>query len=286
MKPRKKFQEEVLFTTVRITIPGQSMVAASIGTGFLFQAPVGDARHVVLLVSNKHVYRGSSNPIVLNFHKRDPNDTEAALLGQTVTLGDQQFAGVYYEHPNPDIDLACINISKISDPTLGIFYRTLNTALLCDLDDANLFPGCEVWFVGYPENRFDTTHNLPILRRGFVASIPRVDFESQPQLLIDAQVFPGSSGSPVFVALNGKFRLLGVVTQTMIRNQKLQAVPAATAVVVQQVLGLGIVLKAHLVRELVDSIIVKIVAELACQQARADKGERTIGSSGRRICGR
>jgi hypothetical protein len=156
-----------------------------------------------------------------------------------------------------------VNISKIGNPGLGIFYRSLHSELFCDPDDLHLVPGCEVWFVGYPENRFDTAHNLPVLRRGYLASIPRVDFERQPQLLIDAQVFPGSSGSPVFAATGGKFRLLGVVAQTMIRNQKLQAVPAVNAVGVQQVLGLGIVLKVRLVREMVDSIVAKIAEQLA-----------------------
>ena len=262
MKPRQQFEEQVFFSTVRISIPDQSGKSASVGTGFIFKAPVGKDRSVVLLISNRHVYRNPSNPIVLNFHKRDPNDSEAMLLGQTVTISERQFRDVYHEHPSSDIDLACINISVIANPDNEIYYKTLSADLL-SYNDEELHPGSEVWFVGYPENRFDTAHNLPILRRGYIASIPRVDFQGQPQLLIDAQVFPGSSGSPVFVTLDRKFQLLGVVTQTMIRNQKLEAVPAIKATGVQQVLGLGIVLKAHLIRELVDVAISKVKKKLA-----------------------
>ena len=268
MKPRQQFEEQVFFSTVRISIPDQSGSLASVGTGFLFNAPVDKDRDVVLLISNRHVYRNPSNPIVLNFHKRDPNDPEAMLLGQTVTLSDKQFDNVYHEHPSSDIDLACVNISLIANPDNGIYYKTLSADLL-SYNDEDLHPGREVWFVGYPEDRFDTAHNLPILRRGYIASIPRVDFQGQPQLLIDAQVFPGSSGSPVFVPLGGKFQLLGVVTQTMIRNQKLEAVPAIKAIGVQQVLGLGIVLKAHLIRELVDVVITKVRQQVAVNAPEA-----------------
>ena len=268
MKPRERFEEHVFFSTVRISIPDQSRRSASVGTGFLFEAPVDKDKKVVLLISNRHVYRNPSNPIVLNFHKRDPKDPEAILLGQTITLSGKQFKNVYYEHPSPDIDLACVNISKVSNPDTGSYYKTLSSELL-SYSDEDLHPGCEVWFVGYPDDRFDVKNNLPILRRGYIASIPRIDFQGRPQLLIDAQVFPGSSGSPVFVPIGRKFRFLGVVTQTMIRNQKIEAVPAITAIGVQQVLGLGIVLKAHLIRELVDVVVNKVKQQLAVNTPEA-----------------
>ena len=72
------------------------------------------------------------------------------------------------------------------------------------------------------------------------------------QVLIDAQVFPGSSGSPVFVIIDGRYKLLGVVTQTMIKHEKLQSIPADHALGIQQVIGLGIVLKTELVTELLN----------------------------------
>jgi hypothetical protein len=127
--------------------------------------------------------------------------------------------------------------------------------MVCDFTDPNLLPGNEVWFVGYPENRFDTVNNLPILRRGYIASLPKIDFEGRKQFLIDAQVFPGSSGSPVFTALNGKMQLLGIVSETMIKHGQLQMLPTAQAIGVQQIIGLGIVLKATLLRPLAEKAL-------------------------------
>ena len=95
-------------------------------------------------------------------------------------------------------------------------------------------------------------------------------------MVIDAQVFPGSSGSPVFTVLGGKYKLVGVVTETMIRHQQLQAIPVGVAAGVQQVLGLGIILKATLVKELIDTVTTKIRDELAKhvpEPVKAESGE-------------
>lgn len=258
-----KFQEQFFFSTVRITIPSKSGSGASMGTGFIFNAPLNDPknRSVTLLISNRHVYGDTTQPIVLNFHKRKP-DGSGPELGQIVTLQDRQFTGIYKGHPDPNVDLACINISVIPRPEHNIFFKNVYPQMLSDFSEDDLLPGADVWFVGYPENRFDTTHNLPILRRGYIASIPKVDFNAKKQFVIDAQVFPGSSGSPVFTTLGGNFKLLGVVTETMIRDEQLQAMPTGVALGVQQILGLGIVIKATIVKELIDHVTNEIKVSL------------------------
>jgi hypothetical protein len=248
-----RFQEQIFFSTVRITIPSKSGSGASIGTGFILRTHLNDTknRYVLLLISNRHVYGDTSQSIILNFHKKKA-DGSIPELGQIVTLKKRQFKGIYIGHPDPDVDLACINISIITYPQHNIFYKSLNTKMFSDFSEDNLLPGADVWFIGYPENRFDIKHNLPILRRGYIASIPKVDFNDKHQFVIDAQVFQGSSGSPVFSPIGSYFKFVGVVTETMIRNEKLQAVPTTIAFGVQQILGLGIVIKAPVVNELID----------------------------------
>lgn len=259
----KFFEEQLFFTTVRITITTKGGIGASIGTGFLYRVPVSEDQSCILLVSNRHVYGDPHNSIQLNFHKRHPNDPGRPLLGQTFSIHDKNFSSVFTAHPDPSVDLACINVSKIGDEQLSVFYKNLDDTIITDFDHERLLPGNDVWFVGYPENRFDTKNNLPILRRGYIASIPKVDFEGRSEFLIDAQVFRGSSGSPVFINLGGKFKLVGVVTQTMIKNEKVQAVPTAHVLGVFQILGLGIVLKANLLKELLDTATLNIKNRLS-----------------------
>lgn len=254
-----KFQEQVFFSTVRITIPSQSGSGSSVGTGFLLHTPLGDAENhsVVLLISNRHVFGDNTERIILNFHKRQENNDKPEL-GQTKIFINDRFKEAYYTHPDSLIDLACTNVSAIANENSKVFYRTLTLDMLSNFEEDDLLPGTDVWFVGYPENRFDTAHNLPILRKGYIASIPKVDFNNKKQFIIDAQVFPGSSGSPVFNIIGGKFKLIGVISETMIRNEQLQIVPTNMGLGINQVIGLGIVIKSIVVKELVDHTINKV----------------------------
>lgn len=245
-----KFENQIFFTTVRITIPSSDGRSNSIGTGFLASVNLRQEGEVgVFLVSNKHVYGDPRRTIILNFHK-SKNGSDEPDLGQVHSVRIDDFSAHYYEHPDAEIDLACINVSAFRGSENGVYSKHIHTEFFEQIDPSQLFPGSDVSFIGYPDNRFDVAHNLPILRKGSLATLPSVDFNGLKQVLIDAQVFPGSSGSPVFVIVGGRYRLLGVVTQTMIKNEELKAIPADYSYVVQQILGLGIALKTELVLEL------------------------------------
>lgn len=247
-----KFENQIFFTTVRITIPSEDRKTSSIGTGFLVNVQLRkEGKYAFFLVSNKHVYGDPHRTLILNFHKKK-DASDAPNLGETTPVIINDFSGHYYEHPNPEVDLACINVSAFAGPDNGVYSKHLHNEFFSQPDYSKLLPGTEVSFIGYPDNRFDTVHNLPILRKGYLATLPSVDFNGMKQVLIDAQVFQGSSGSPVFVAVDGRYWLLGVVTQTMIKHEKLQAIPADYSYGVQQTIGLGIVLKTELVTELLE----------------------------------
>jgi hypothetical protein len=102
-----------------------------------------------------------------------------------------------------------------------LYFRHYSDQQLLEEASQTLSLGQDVFFIGYPENRFDVTHNLPLLRKGCIASAPNVDFNGKRQFLIHAQVFQGSSGSPVFALTGGEFKIAGVISQTMIKNSTL-----------------------------------------------------------------
>ena len=154
--------------------------------------------------------------------------------------------------------MACLNVSVIA--RANPFYKYIDNTLLKLIDYDKVAPGSDVLFVGYPENRYDVVNNLPLIRKGSIASMPSVDFNGKGQIVIDAQIFPGSSGSPVFVAWDDWYSLLGVVSQTMIRHSQLQALPANVQLVgVEQILELGIVIKQKHVRELIDYTVSEFI---------------------------
>lgn len=258
-----KFEEQIFFTTTRITIPSEVGNGAAIGTGFLFNAPLNDeqGRLVTLLISNKHVFVNPLGKIAFNFNRKNAEGDPD--FGNVHTFLGDDFSAIYTEHPDPSIDLACINASSITQPEHNVFYKNVTPEMLSDFNEELLFPGLDVWFVGYPENRFDVTNNLPLLRRGYIASYPKVDFNSRKLFVIDAQVFQGSSGSPVFAPIGGQYKLIGIVTETMIKHGKLQAIPTLHANVgVQQILGLGLVIKATALKELIELAVDKVKASL------------------------
>lgn len=119
-----------------------------------------------------------------------------------------------------------------------------------------------VTFIGYPNGVWDKENLLPVARRGTTATPLAVDFERTPRFVIDASVFGGSSGSPVFVLNHGMYTdkrantivgsrviFVGVVAAVFYRTELNQiiSVPIPTAVqpMAQQreMVDLGIVLR-------------------------------------------
>jgi S1-C subfamily serine protease len=60
-----------------------------------------------------------------------------------------------------------------------------------------LDPGEDVFIMGYPLAFHDQSNNLPIFRNAMIASSYGVGFQSLPLFLTDANLHPGTSGSPV-----------------------------------------------------------------------------------------
>lgn len=92
--------------------------------------------------------------------------------------------------------------------------------------------------------------------------MPKVDFNNKKEFVIDAQVFPGSSGSPVYAAIDNSYRMIGVVSHTMIKYGQVQTFPTASSYGVQQILGLGIVIKSTRLRELLQFTVNKFEMRL------------------------
>ena len=199
-----------------------------------------------------HAHPSFNNPkgrlvVRLNSAKEDgtPN------LGNLRKFNQVGFEGVYFPHPDPKVDLACINASAITHT--DIYSRSLSDVFLKPIDYNKVILGSEIIFIGYPRGFYDVVNNLPLLRKGVIASVPNVDFNGKGQVVIDAHIFPGSSGSPVFVNWDGSYSLLGVISGGVRRYAELEEIPTNMPPVgVEQMVGLGIVVKQRHVQELID----------------------------------
>ncbi|HCJ08364.1 MAG TPA: hypothetical protein DHV96_08390 [Lachnospiraceae bacterium] len=259
--------DQLLYTTLRIECFDDNGIATSIGTGFLLDRPVGEDAYKMYLISNKHVLM-KTDAIAITFNSGQNGEV---VPQQVLRVPIKNLKGNVTGHPNPNVDVAALDCTglflAINDQ---LYYKKVSYNMLADFNEPELNSAESIYFVGYPENRFDYVNNLPLIRTGIIASNPKADFNGIPEFIIDAQVFPGSSGSPVFIDLtfedikNGhmvlggqrKVKLLGIVAATMIRDNKLQVLETADDEKkgIKETIGLGIVFKAPLIKELIDSM--------------------------------
>ena len=130
----------------------------------------------------------------------------------------------------------------------------------------------EIIFIGYPSGIWDRKNLLPIVRKGITATPIAVDFDGERKFLVDASVFPGSSGSPVFLYNAGSYHdkksnlvvgsrllFLGILTSVFYTKEEneIRLVPAPTVdrpvAVSRQMIDLGVVYKWNLIMETVES---------------------------------
>lgn len=261
------FEHQIAYLTARINLEIPNAPPWN-GTGFFYRASLNDGtdRSIILLISNKHVLFGPEerlNPIAkwtISLNRKKVDDTPE--FGNVILFTQVGFGDRYFAHPAQDVDLACVNVSSITHT--DAFFRFLDDQFLTPINYEKVAPGSEVIFVGYPVGISDTVNNLPLIRKGFVASVPNVDFNGRGQIVIDAQIFNGSSGSPVFVHWDNKYSLLGVVSQTMHRGSRLEILPTnmsqnLSKYGVKEVVGLGIVVKQRHVQELIDYTVKEFI---------------------------
>lgn len=270
----KTIAEQLFFTTMRIDTVSNAGVHGS-GTGFFFSYEV-NGQSFPFVVTNKHVVNGMREG-ALSFLQRQ---AELPTLGNGFRLGIQDWAQAWFGHPSPDIDIAVCPFAPLEahvkqQHNIDLFCRYVSSSMIPTADQIAALDAVEsVTFVGYPNGVWDSKNMLPVVRRGTTASPIEVDFEGTPRFLIDASVFGGSSGSPVFILNQGtytmkdggivmgsRFHFVGVVAAVFFRTQLNQiiSVPIPTQVQPmarqQEMIDLGIVIKARAVVETIEAFL-------------------------------
>lgn len=261
-----RFEEQVFLTTVLI----QNLTDREFGTGFLMTKPVPQdiTKTKFLLFSNKHVFWGKKdkdNPnakkqISITLHQKEIDGSYKLGTIHTFIIDIDRTQPGYYDHPNKDIDVACANISSVGNQNLPLHIKALDFEHFFDFDRSTLTAGTQILFIGYPTGFYDKKHSLPVMRVGFIASIPSIDFNGSRQILVDAQVFPGSSGSPVFVPVVGKYKLLGIISDGVHKSLDFVEVKKTTEgnkekiSIPREWIGLGLLFTNETIKEVYDLV--------------------------------
>lgn len=262
--------KRLLFSTVRVDTLLDDGSQGS-GTAFVLRHH-GRRGPVDFIVTNRHLVEGvRDGALVFTQGQRG-----VPLLGCRFELRIEQFPAAWYLHPDPAVDLAIVPLRPLREAAAHE-----GVELYVEAIDARLMPDAAAWdaldaleevlFVGYPNGVWDQVNLMPILRRGSTATPAVLDFEGRRQFLIDAAVYPGSSGSPVFIE-RGEWRVTrrdaprelwfaGVVSAVFFREETRQVLPApipASQHALQpgtEMIDLGLVLKSDLVLELVQAYL-------------------------------
>jgi hypothetical protein len=124
----------------------------------------------------------------------------------------------------------------------------------------------DVIVAGYPHGYYDDVNLFPIVKSGIVASRWGANFRGMPCFLIDAKLFPGSSGSivvskpidiivrdgQVLSAPDKQFAFLGVFSAEPFMEGRV--IDAETIIITEKVsFNVGIVWYAGLIEEIIES---------------------------------
>lgn len=260
---------ELLHSTVRIECEYSGGEKGS-GTGFFYRLCVKKQQCVPVIITNRHVIEKSiKGSFVVTLCDSEGNP----VYGKKIRIEFDNFSSCWEPHPDGSTDLAVMPVApvlqQLDERNENMFWTTLDSSLLVSQAESKNFTGLEaITMVGYPIGLWDAVNNLPICRRGVLATLLTMDWNGNKEFLIDAACFPGSSGSPVFLLDIGgyqtmdefvqggiRIKLLGVLyagpMHTITGDVKIITIPTNQKIVSEATIPihLGIVIKAEKILE-------------------------------------
>ena len=226
------------------------------------------------LVTNRHVVipkiqDAEYAPKNLTFRLRKLGSPDI-LNWEPIPLPADELESLAKFHPDSTVDVAVINIydivvRRVRDEGEYAHPYFLHSGNFAGQNNIDVEASSEVLVVGYPRGFYDDVNLFPIVKSGIIASRWRAGFRGRPYFLIDAKLFPGSSGSVVIskptdlVVTEGKvmmanekqFAFLGVYSGEHILREAPVVVGNLT---IAQTTGfdLGIVWYGELVEEIIE----------------------------------
>lgn len=246
-----------------------------VGTGVICALADTDI-HIPLLLTAKHVFSEPNK-------KWDPSSVRlrfswfadksvSEYLGIEFPLKDSRANPLWLSHPDNAVDLAVIPL-RVSIQDAG--RSSIAPVRIENFANENeAFEGASVLILGYPGAVGPDYWTKPLIRHGVIAHVDTKNFGEAP-FLIDAMIFPGNSGGPVFIvptgmtkngsfAVGGRSAFLGIVSS--VAREPVEVQKASLEFEASDVdstgshfktfdyMGIGVIEAAGRVKELLESI--------------------------------
>ena len=186
----------------------------SVGTGFLVFRKVNHDKGHIFLITNKHVLpkEGKTQSITVRVNTQSGDKLIVCEIEILIVGKDGKYLSSVLLHPKEKFDVAAIHITEevIKHNIIGAWIPYSLFATKEILLKENITVGDEIFLLGYPGAIYDPRNISPVLRQGIISTMPSEGYTFNRILrqklnlpgqidgfLIDANVFPGSSGSLV-----------------------------------------------------------------------------------------
>ncbi len=173
------------------------------------------------LVTNRHViiHRYKNVEVIpdsftFNLRKIVNNDI---LKWDPITIYREELLDRLKVHRDKHVDIGIVRVSDLVNSRIASNKELkyvdpfgVSKLNMVGNNNINVEVTDDVIIIGYPKGYYDEFNLYPIVKSGIVSSGWGLYFDGQPYFLIDAKLFPGSSGSIVFskptntTVVNGK----------------------------------------------------------------------------------
>lgn len=189
---------DINFTTTKIDMVRNGEILGS-ATGFFFKHNglkyLATNRHVVIDKDKKHF----PDSLILTLHQKKDDLTKNCEVKLQLYC-DKTPLWLQHPHYHEKCDVVLIPLDVTTLEGRYFLYNSLAITFIdseiINKSELNSFGNLVV--VGYPLGFYDEIHNLPVYRKAMIASCYGVNFRECPYFLIDTNLHPGTSGSPVF----------------------------------------------------------------------------------------
>ena len=265
-----------LNTVVALGSPSQDGSIQYNATGFVYGYPTGEtkeelAQYRVFLVTNRHVFQralNSNTKMRVRFNKA----IGTAANVYDLALNNPDGSTSWVVHPDPDIDVAVVNLNADRLRTDGIEYRFFeadNHTFTHDQARENgISEGDGVFVLGFPLGEAGDERNYAIVRQGIIARVQDWLLGNARTFLIDSSIFPGNSGGPVLLKPeavsiegtqdNNRCGLIGMVSSYLpYIEMAVSTQTGRTRMVFEENSGLGVVVPHDMIHETIEIAVSK-----------------------------